>query len=233
MIKTIANYSFLYLVAILISCSDNSEPKPDPTPQNVVPTVPNLVFPTNNLLCTTNILDFEWNASTDGNGDAISYKVDVSKDNQFATLDLTKTTSATKSSFTLEKGVAYYWRVKAIDSKNESSNYSPIFSLYTQGDGVSNHLPFVAELVHPSLNSEENSGEITLRWTASDVDSDPLTFDVYFSSVNPPVTQISENQNESTHVVTTEANKEYYWKIVVNDDKGGVTIGQVWQFNTN
>ena len=236
MMKTIIKYFILCIGVVLVSCSSgggDDTPDPEPTPKNVAPTVPSLVYPTNNLLCINNVLEFEWNASTDSNGDAITYKIDVSKDSQFSSIDYTATSSAIKHTFTLEKGIAYYWRVKATDSKNESSNYSSIYNLYTEGERTSNHLPFVAELIAPLQNAEENSGTITLEWTGSDVDNDPLTFDVYFDMVNPPVTKVSENQSESTLSVAAESGKDYYWKVVVKDDKGGEAIGQVWNFSTN
>lgn len=232
---------FLKVIVIILvllgsSCGGDSsgiEPTPTPEPENVAPTTPTLKDPTNNLLCIDNVLDFQWNASTDSNGDAITYKIDVAKDNQFSDITHTTTTTSTSHSFTLEKGIAYYWRVKATDSKNESSNYSSTFNLYTEGEGVTNHLPFSPELVLPLINTVETQGTTTLEWKGSDTDGDPLTYDVYFDENTPPTTLVSENQSEQTMDVTTISAKNYYWKIVVKDDKGGQSIGQVWGFSTN
>ena len=69
--------------------------------------------------------------------------------------------------------------------------------------------------------------------TYSDTDGDALTFDVYFGTDNPPTTMVSENQSEITFDVNTVTTTTYYWKIVVKDDKGGQTNGQVWSFYTN
>ena len=76
---------------------------------------------------------------------------------------------------------------------------------------------------------------VTLEWTASDVDvSDTLIFDVYFDTVNPPIEKVTENQSEtSLKVVDLSLTTDYYWKVVVKDDKGGETIGQVWNFKTD
>ncbi|WP_338357840.1 hypothetical protein [Yeosuana marina] len=227
-------FKFIVLSLALFGCSGGSgddNPAP-PVSKNNAPSIPALVYPTNNLLCINNVLEFEWNASTDIDGDGITYKIEIAKDNQFSQIAFNTTLSTTKKTYTLEKGTAYYWRVQAIDSKNKSSNYSSIFNLYTEGVGVSNHLPFAPESVKPELNSTENFGDITLEWLGSDVDNDPLTFDVYFGASNPPIL-ISENQNTQSFVVSTTASTTYYWKVVVKDNKGGEAIGQVWEFNTN
>ena len=73
----------------------------------------------------------------------------------------------------------------------------------------------------------------TLQWDASDVDTDPLTFDVYFDTVNPPTVKVSENQTTKTFDVALESSKDYYWKVVVKDDKGGTAIGPIWGFITD
>lgn len=83
------------------------------------------------------------------------------------------------------------------------------------------------------MNATENEGTTTLEWTGSDTDGDPLVFDIYFGTDNPPETLISENQNVTSINVTTVAATDYFWKVVVKDDKGGQTIGQIWNFRTN
>jgi hypothetical protein len=225
---------FIVITLFISGCSggsdeDNSTP---PNPENIAPTTPILVYPTNNLLCVNNVLEFQWNASTDIDGDAITYKIEIAKSNQFSQIAFSSNLSTTKNAFTLEKGIAYYWRVQAIDSKNKSSNYSSIFNLYTEGIGVSNHLPFAPELIKPEFNSIKSAGDVTLEWLGSDTDNDPLTFDVYFGTNNPP-TIVSQNQNTKSFKVSTIASTTYYWKVVVKDGKGGETIGQIWKFNTN
>lgn len=222
---------------LIFSCSSSGggeDPIIEPEKKNSAPSVPTLVYPTNNLLCIDNVLEFKWNKSNDSEGDAITYKIDVSKDNQFSQIDFTSNVSSINKTFTLEKGIAYYWRVKAIDSKNESSNYSSIFSLYTEGVGVSNHLPFAPQLVSPLNNTIETAGDVNLEWTASDANpDDSLTFDVYFGTSNPPIDLVSEDQTETTLNRTVISATNYYWKVIVKDNNGGETIGQIWNFSTN
>ncbi|MHB1196920.1 MAG: hypothetical protein ACYC0A_08785 [Lutibacter sp.] len=227
----------LYIVllsASLGSCGGGGGDTPTPTPVNTTPTVPTLASPVNNSLCIDNVVNFQWNASTDAEGGVITYEIQVAKNNLFTPIAHTQTSTTTNKSITLEKGVAYYWRVKATDNKSAASNYSATFSLYTEGVGITNHLPFSPVLVSPALNSVQTTATVNLQWTASDVDtSDTLTYDVYFGTVNPPTVVTSANQSASTLTKTVAASTTYYWKVTVKDGKGGQTIGQVWSFTTD
>jgi len=228
--------NLLYIAILSISlgsCGGGDSPTPPPV-VNTAPTVPTLASPVNNLLCIDNMVNFQWNASTDSQGDAITYQIQVAKDNLFSQIAHTLTATTTSKSITLEKGVAYYWRVKATDSKSAASNYSTTFSLYTEGVGVTNHLPFSPILVSPALNSVQTGTSVSLQWTASDVDANnTLTYDVYFGTANPPTVVTSANQSAATLTKTVAASTTYYWKVTVKDDKGGQTIGQVWSFTTD
>ena len=230
--------NLLYIAILSISlwsCGGGGGDTPTPPPVvNTAPTVPTLTSPTNNLLCTDNVLNFQWNASTDSQGDAITYQIEVSKNAQFNPLAHNVTSTTASKSITLEKGVAYYWRVKATDSKSAASNYSATFTLYTEGVGITNHLPFSPVLVSPVLNSVQTAATVNLQWTASDVDaSDALTYDVYFGTANPPTAIVSSNQSANSSNRTVIASTKYYWKVVVKDGKGGQTVGQVSSVTTN
>ncbi len=206
---------------------------PPPVAVNKAPSTPSQSTPTNNQLCIDNTVQFQWNASTDPEGNSITYELQIATNNQFTENLQTKTSSSTSTAVTFDKGVAYYWRIKAKDNKNASSSYSSIFNFYTEGEGESNHLPFSPGISEPALNALVQESSTDLKWTASDVDNDPLTFDVYFDTVNPPTAKVAENQSETTLNQALESAKDYYWKVVVKDDKGGETIGQVWNFKTD
>jgi hypothetical protein len=182
------------------------------------------------------VVNFQWNASTDDEGDTITYEIQVAKDNLFAQIAHTLTSNTASQSVSLEKGIAYYWRVKATDNKSASSNYSATYSFYTEGVGITNHLPFSPVLVSPVLNEVIHGAPKTigLTWTATDVDtSDSLTYDVYFGIANPPTIVTSANQSASTLNQSVSPSTTYYWKVTVKDSEGGQTIGQVWSFTTD
>lgn len=227
---------FLYTIAtilmlLILGCGSDAPPKV----KNTAPSVPSLINPTNNNLCISNAVSFEWNASTDAEKNPIVYQLEVATDNQFTQMVSNSEMSNPYKTLTLEKGKAYYWRVKATDSNNLASNYSTTFSFYTEGTAITNHLPFLPQLVAPLMDASVSGVTATLQWTASDVDAqDQLTYDVYLGTTNSPTNKIGNNINTATAQATTlQAATTYYWKVVVKDNKGGETIGPVWSFKTN
>ena len=232
------NFIYLSIIGLLfVSCSSGGDdPGPTPTPEvkNEAPTVPVLTSPVDNKLCVSNIVNFDWKIATDPNNDNITYQIQVAKDNQFTQIVKTVEGTVNTQSITLDKNTAYYWRIKATDAKGLSSAYTATNKFYTAGDAVVNHLPFAPELLAPAINQILSTTTATLKWNASDVDTtDALTYDVYFGTTNPPSEKVSENITTKTVDATLAPAKEYFWKVVVKDNKGGETVGQVWKFKTN
>ena len=221
----------MFVSLLVFSCGKDD----DPEPENSLPTVPTKVYPLNNTLCIDNAINFEWNASTDSDGDNISYKVEVSENASFSNIIETQSVSNNTSVvITLEKGLSFFWRLKAIDSKDGESNFSEVSQFLTEGEGESNHLPFIPILVSPKLESIISGTSTTLSWIATDADNDALTFDVYLDTNTKPNTKVSENQTATTFEATAlNPETTYYFKVVVKDDRGGVTVGQVWSFITD
>ncbi|MGL5112866.1 MAG: hypothetical protein ACRC6O_09530 [Flavobacterium sp.] len=222
---------YLTVVSALLFACSKDEASDGP---NVAPTLPTLIFPENNKLCINNAVSFKWNVATDANSDVIVYKIQVARNKDFSKIEMEALSTAAYQNFNLEKATAYYWRVKAIDDGGLSSTYSETFSFYTSGDGVVNYLPFLPDLVAPELNVVVNAAKAQLIWTAKDVDEkDKLVYDVYFGTTNPPTSKVGANLAEALLDVDVLGAKQYFWKVVVKDDKGGTTIGQTWTFRTN
>jgi hypothetical protein len=228
----------LFISAAMISCGGGGGGERETPPAPVVntpPTAPTLISPTDKVLCISNAVNLSWNASSDSQNDAITYQVQVATDNQFIQVVATGNVTAPSYSVTLDKGKAYYWRVKATDSKSASSDYSPVYSFYTEGTATSNHAPYMPQLVTPSMDATVTPSTVNLEWNASDVDaSDVLTYDLYWGTDRTNLQNSKLNHSTKTHQLTTlAANTTYYWKVVVKDGKGGETIGQIWSFKTN
>ncbi|MBL4724648.1 MAG: hypothetical protein JKY73_04560 [Lutibacter sp.] len=79
-------------------------------------------LPVNNDLCIDNVLNFDWDMSTDPDGDALTYQIQVSKDAQFSQIAhrLSNILGILKT-LTLAKGIAYYWRVVVKDGQGEQT----------------------------------------------------------------------------------------------------------------
>ncbi|MFC2110598.1 fibronectin type III domain-containing protein [Bacteroidota bacterium] len=200
---------------------------------NTAPTIPSQVYPLNNTVCIDNNIIFEWNASTDAEGNRISYKIEISENSSFSPILETQTSFSESKLINLTKGKSFYWRIKAIDSQSAESDYSAVSQFLTEGDGISNHLPFAPTLVAPELNAEIDGTSTTLSWSASDVDNDALVFDVYLDTNADPTTKVVTDQSATTYNATgLTAATTYYFKVVVKDGKGGISIGQIWSFIT-
>jgi hypothetical protein len=226
----------LYLIWICFgigSCGGAGD-EPIAEPLNTAPSIPILTAPTNGEVCIDNSIPFEWETSIDQEKDPINYQLEIAKDNQFTQIVKSVESNTTSQNIPLEKGVTYYWRVKATDSKKLASKYSSIFNFYTEATAVVNRLPGLPTLIAPGLSIGLSAGTAKLEWSATDSDTnDILTYDVYYGLDNPPTAKVLENKTSTSVEVTTVALKRYYWKVVVKDNKGGQTIGQVWNFKTN
>ena len=223
----------LYILVIGLIASSCGGGGGDEKTTNSTPTVPTLVYPTDNLLCIDNSVEFKWNASTDADGETITYQLQVATDSDFTSIAHTLTTTSLTQTVALDEGVAYYFRVKATDTNSASSEYSSVNQFYTEGVGVTNYLPFTPTLVSPAISAVVQTSSVTLSWTASDVDNDVLTYDVYFGEVTPPTEQVATSQSATTLDVSLDSSKTYYWNVVVKDSNGGEAIGQVWKFTTD
>lgn len=232
--KKIFFYLLLGLTCVSCGGGGGSEPEPPP-PVNRAPSSPSLVAPVDELLCVDSTVSLQWSASTDPDGDNITYEIEIATDNAFSNIAQSTSVSGTSTSVTLEDDKAYYWRVRASDPKNAKSGYSPTRKFYTYGIGVTNHLPFAPTLEAPTNNAvvAPTGGKVTLEWTASDVDTeDTLSFDVVWGTDNPP-TENTMSSSATTLEVTVSASTTYYWKVIVKDNNGGETIGQIWTFKTD
>jgi hypothetical protein len=227
---------YILLIGLVsISCGGSGDDPPPPPAENRAPSTPSLTAPADELLCVDNTVQFQWSTATDPDGDNVSYQIQIATDNSFSNIVETRTVSVNSASITLEDDKAYYWRVRASDSKNANSNYTSIRKFYTYGVGVTNHLPFAPTLVAPLSNAivTPNGDNVTLQWTASDVDTaDSLSFDVFWGTDNPP-TENTASVSTSELEITVAASTSYFWKVIVKDNAGGETIGQIWSFRTD
>lgn len=216
---------------LLVSCNNDDDGVDPPEPiVNTAPSIPVMIYPTNNLVCIENAINFEWESSTDDEGNVPIYEVQIATDIDFTQGLNSFTTIATSNQITLEKGQLYYWRIRAKDTKDATSNYSEVFNFYTEGTGVINHIPFAPVLVYPELNSEQTDNSILLKWSAQDADGDSLVYDIYFGNDNTSLDKIASDISESEYNADLTITGEYFWKIIAKDGNGGRTVGQIWSF---
>jgi len=121
-------------------------------------------------------------------------------------------------------------KATSIDNSGESASDEITIEI-TEGGG-NNTPPNQPSSPNPQNNSLDQSTILTLSWTCTDPDQDPLTFDVYFgTSSNPPLIQTNIlNANFNPGVL--DHNTTYYWKIIVKDNHEHSTESPTWFFNT-
>jgi len=128
---------------------------------------------------------------------------------------------------TLTYSTTYYWKIVAHDDHSNAST-GPVWSFTT----VANQPPAQPSNPSPVNNSINQQLNTQLSWTCTDPENDPLTYDAYFGTVNPPP-QVSAGQTGASYNPgTLNYSITYFWKVVAHDDHGNTTEGPVWSFTT-
>jgi len=216
----------VFLCVLNIQCSKDEK--------NKAPTAVNLIYPTKNLLCTANTINFNWSKATDPENDALEYNLIIATDRAMTNVVENSTITNLQTTVSLEKQTAYYWKVDALDINNNQGTSSEIFAFFTKGEGALNYAPFSAELVSPENNSNQSTvTSISLTWDAADTNtSDILTYELYFGE-NSTLTLIDDSLSDKSRIVSVESGKSYSWKVNVKDQNGAKSIGQIWSFTVN
>ncbi|QSQ24342.1 cadherin-like domain-containing protein [Pyxidicoccus parkwayensis] len=96
------------------------------TPVNDMPSVPVLRAPVDGAPLTSGFVTFEWQASTDADGDSLAYELEIFQgSNRRHLLRTTETTASLVAGEALSPG-DYSWSVKAVDSHDLASAASPV-----------------------------------------------------------------------------------------------------------
>ncbi|WP_299551730.1 hypothetical protein [Seonamhaeicola sp.] len=215
-------------VLALVSCSKSESPQPptNPDPELVAAT---LGFPTNNLICTNFQLEFRW---TNNNTGTVENQIEIAQNESFTNPIFKENVTGTFKTYTLEKNTTYYWRITTKRPNSEASVTSQTWKFDTEPNPTSNNIPYAPTLIGPTNEGTVSGNTASLSWSAQDADNDPLTYDIYFGTLNPPPL-LASGISETSRSVDLPATGTYYWRIVVKDDKQSAAIGPVWRFTAN
>jgi hypothetical protein len=193
---------------------------------NNPPNTPSNPSPANGATGVGINVDLSWNCS-DPDGDPLTYDVYFGTSSP-PPLKSSGQTSNMYDPGPMNYGTIYYWKIVAFDNHGASTS-GPIWSFTTW----INHPPNTPSNPTPANGATNVDINADLSWNCSDPDGDPLTYDVYFDTNNPPVNKVSSGQSETTYDPgTLNFDTTYYWKIVAFDNQGGTTSGPVWSFTT-
>ena len=203
---------------IVVSCTEdsNSSTDPDTTAPEVVITYPSdgASFPEGEEITITA-------EATDSRG---MQKVEFLIDGQ---LEHTDSSSPYQ----------YEW-----DTSDEAGNHTITAKAYDEAGNtglsdvvdviiIETGMPVAPYDPYPSDNATDVSTSVTLSWSCSDPDDDPLTYDVYFGTSSNPTLVSSGQSVTSYNPGTLNEETTYYWKIVASD--GDLeTEGDVWELTT-
>lgn len=211
---------------MVIGCSKDS-PKP--------PTSAILIFPQENSECTigqnvnqtTRLVTFEWEVSDNTD----SYKLNVKNLN--TNISQVVSTNKTSVDLPIKKGSPFSWSVTSENRSVQEVANSATWKFYNAGTETT-YAPFPAEIISPEPGSsvfKDTNNEVTLEWSGSDVDSDIATYQVYFSTENPPETLVVSTANAvEDYDVSVVSGTIYYWSIVTVDQEGNTSNSGVYSF---
>lgn len=229
---------FIPLLSMFIICSCGKDdggtsgpPAPTPTPK--VPEASTLLFPENNTECnegsivsvTESEVTFNW--STSENTD--SYTITVI--NLSSNTVQTETLRGTEKMFRLMRGTPYEWFV---ESRNESGNVKSVkWRFFNEGPGIENYAPFPPEAISPKRGSTlDPTSEVTLEWSANDVDNDLKEFEIYLGTTAKNVTLLATVTKKS-HDISVKQATDYYWRVRAIDNEGNSANSEIFEFRIN
>jgi hypothetical protein len=163
----------------------------------------------------------------DPDGDNVTYNVYFDTANPPITLVSENQTATSYDPGTLNTGITYYWKIVAYDIFNASSA-GPIWSFTT----ITNNPPYQPSNATPKDGSTNVEINTDLKWEGGDPDGDPVTYDVYFGTINPPPLIASNHTVTVYDPGKMNYSTTYYWQIVAWDYLGASTEGAIWHFTT-
>lgn len=231
---------FVIVLVVLFGCSKGNDNSPEEEALPLNPTVPTLIYPSNNEPCLDAVslndsqsqIAFQWNASDNVN----NYTLVITNLNTNETQEFPVTSSPYTA--TLAKAEPFSWKVIANGEIGSTPAESDRWKFYLAGNSVTNYAPFPAELISPqaaSTVSANNNDEITLIWLATDVESDIATYTLYMDSTDASteITQIAHAEGNMEYNVMVTSGATYFWRIVSLDQTGNTSDSGTYGFRVN
>ncbi|WP_224490428.1 fibronectin type III domain-containing protein [Robertkochia flava] len=224
------NNLFIITISLLFlySCS-----KEDPNAENEVPTIPILLSPANNSLVDGVNVTFSWEGSSDPEGEEISYNLQLSDEADFTHIIFSDELNENGYTTELTKGKYYYWRVRAKDASNNTSEFSPRQNFVVRDELTSNYAPFAPEKRFPDLDEAIDIDQAKLGWTCFDVDDTDLEYNIYLGTEYGNLPLYVEGINTTEVTLNLDDGSVFYWQVEVTDPSGQTAISPIWWFKSS
>jgi len=225
MIRTL--FILFFCIITFSSCRKKRAPKP--------PEAVQLIFPEQNSECTTGTslgastsqVEFRWSAADNTE----SYELRVVNINTGTVQTIG--TASTSARLPLTKGEPFSWFVQSKNTQVQESVSSERWNFYNAGSRTT-FTPFPATLISPkSAESifKDINNEITLTWSASDLDNDIVEYEIYLSTEESASNLVQTlSANTTSLKATVVSNTVYYWRVVVIDDEGNRSNSGIFSF---
>jgi hypothetical protein len=196
---------------------------------NEPPTVPASPLPADGAGGQALNVDLGWSASTDPDGDAVTYDVYFGKDVLPGSPVSSGQAATSYDPGRLAPLSQYQWQVVAKDGHGGVTP-GPQWSFSTR----ENAPPAVPSGPVPADGAGDQALSVDLGWSASiDPDGHPVTYDVYFGKDALPGTPVSVGQSALAYDPGLLArHSTYHWRVVAKDDLGATSTGPEWSFTT-
>ena len=193
---------------------------------NPPPSPPSNPVPGNGALQTLINLTLDWHGF-DPDGEPVTFDVyfGTSSPPPLVASDLAVSQYALPQ---LAYNTMYRWRIVARDPIDQETS-GPEWSFTTR---PSNFPPNPPSVVDPFNGETTVPLDQVLRWSATDPESDPLVFDVFIDTANPPALVATNVPTNSYAPAGLQYSTQYYWRVAVHDTAGNITTGSVWSFFT-
>jgi len=222
-------YSLLVIILFVgfTGCKKKRAPKPPGQVQ--------LIFPERNSECTTgqslnaetSQIAFRWEEGAN----VETYELRVTNSNTGVVQTIS--TDATTARLSIKKGEPFSWFVRSKNNQVPETVSSEIWNFYNAGARTT-FAPFPADIISPRMSEnvfKDVNNEITLSWSAADLDNDILEYEVYLSVETPPAALLATLPSAQTTLkATVTTNTVYYWSVVTKDEAGNATRSGVYSF---
>ena len=219
---------FLVILGTAFSCKKKDDPKP--------PEASLLVFPLKDSECTTgedinsttSRVEFVWQEANHTE----TYELKVVNLN--TGIQQNVTTTSTTAKLPLERGQPFSWTVisKNTERPNEQGT-SETWYFYNAGFNTT-YAPFPASIEEPGSGEtilRDINNEITLSWSASDLDNDISGFDLYFGTTeNPELLESMMPSSTTNYAISVTTDTVYYWRIVTHDQERNTSDSGIYTF---
>jgi parallel beta-helix repeat protein len=168
-----------------------------------------------------------WSGGDPDPSDTVTYDIYFADDLPFSDPVKRNQSTTTYNPGILFHENVYYWKIVAWDTQGlKSMNDS--WSFLTD----ENHPPNKPSNPVPSSGTSQIALNAMLKWDGEDPDHDNMLYDIYFGTNTTPWKVTGNITSDQYEPEEMDIETMYYWRVVIWDEYGLKTKGDLWNFTT-